>query len=142
MYKIEEYWNSQKCTETQKWDLPPLSPKNLKYPHECSTKWRINQDWNIYSWRGFFILLWITIYALYSDLIIHEINCFQVFTDEVSKGKENDFVECLVFGDKKAVVMTGNMINTCKPNHVNEIVIFSPCFYSFWVCLFNTVKSS
>ncbi len=47
---------------------------------------------------------------------------FKIFQTEVAKGKENDFVECLVYSDKKAVVMTGNMVNTCKPNQVNEIV--------------------
>ena len=39
--------------------------------------------------------------------------------------------------------MTGNMVNTCKPNHVNEIVIFPPVFILFecvYLTLLNQVK--
>jgi hypothetical protein len=47
---------------------------------------------------------------------------FQVFEREVLKGKDNDFVECLVYSENRAVVMAGNMVDCCKPDHVNQIV--------------------
>ena len=38
------------------------------------------------------------------------------------RGRDNDFVECLVFSENRGVVMTGNMVDCCKPDHVNPIV--------------------
>lgn len=45
----------------------------------------------------------------------------QTFEREVMKAGDNDFVEGLVFSKNKAVVMTGNMVDNCHPNKLNEI---------------------
>merc|ERR1712062_642697 len=45
----------------------------------------------------------------------------QTFEREVNKSSNNTFVECLVFSKNRAVVMTGNMVDSCHPNQLNEI---------------------
>ena len=43
----------------------------------------------------------------------------EAFEKEISG--ENDFVECLVYSSDTAVVMTGNMVDTCDPSKLNSI---------------------
>ncbi|XP_069693049.1 delta(24)-sterol reductase-like [Periplaneta americana] len=45
----------------------------------------------------------------------------KVFEEESLKKDENDFVEGLLFNEKEAVIMTGNMTSTYEPGKLNEI---------------------
>ena len=40
---------------------------------------------------------------------------------EAATKSENEFVECLVFDRNRAVLMTGNMVDSCEPSRLNEI---------------------
>ena len=71
-----------------------------------------------------------------------EFNHFiQIFQREVWKGTDNNFVECLVFDEKRAVVMTGNMVDSFNPDHINEIVSSRNC-YLLSLILNNSVETS
>ena len=39
----------------------------------------------------------------------------------MNKESGNEFVECLVFSKDQAVVMTGNLVDSCHPGQLNEI---------------------
>ena len=41
----------------------------------------------------------------------------QTFEREANKESDNEFVECLVFSQDRAVVMTGNMVDSCTPGN-------------------------
>lgn len=45
----------------------------------------------------------------------------EVYEREVRRDSGNQFVECLVFSKDTAVVMTGNMVDSCHPDKLNEI---------------------
>jgi len=45
----------------------------------------------------------------------------EVFEREVNKESGNEFVECLVFSKDHAVVMTGNLVDSCHPGQLNEL---------------------
>lgn len=45
----------------------------------------------------------------------------ETFEAQIHQVEENDFVECLVFSQDTAVVMTGRMVDACDPNKLNRI---------------------
>jgi len=45
----------------------------------------------------------------------------ETFEREVERSDSNDFVECLMFDRENAVVMTGNLVDSCEPGRLNEI---------------------
>jgi len=54
----------------------------------------------------------------------------ETFEKECRNTKENEFVECLVYGQERAVVMTGKQVDSCAPDRLNEIGRwFKPWFF-------------
>lgn len=54
----------------------------------------------------------------------------EMFEKEVERQDASDFVECLVYSRDKAVVMTGNLVDSCEPGKLNEIgVWYKPWFF-------------
>ena len=54
----------------------------------------------------------------------------KTFEKECRNTKENEFVECLVYGQERAVVMTGKQVDSCAPDKLNEIGRwFKPWFF-------------
>jgi len=45
----------------------------------------------------------------------------ETFEKEVERADASDFVECLVFSRDQAVVMTGQMVDSCTPGQLNHI---------------------
>ena len=43
------------------------------------------------------------------------------FERETERSDAKDFVECLVFSKEKAVVMTGQLVDSCQPGKLNDI---------------------
>ena len=55
---------------------------------------------------------------------------FKTFEKECRNTKENEFVECLVYSQERAVVMTGKQVDSCAPDKLNEIGRwFKPWFF-------------
>ncbi|XP_078657401.1 delta(24)-sterol reductase-like [Branchiostoma floridae x Branchiostoma belcheri] len=54
----------------------------------------------------------------------------KVYTEEVLKKSDNDFVEGLMFSENEAVVMTANLTNQAEPGKVNSIgLYYKPWFF-------------
>lgn len=54
----------------------------------------------------------------------------ETFERETEKSDASDFVECLVFSKSNAVVMTGDLVDSCQPGKLNEIGRwFKPWFF-------------
>jgi len=52
------------------------------------------------------------------------------FERETERSDAKDFVECLVFSKEKAVVMTGQLVDSCQPGKLNDIGRwFKPWFF-------------
>merc|ERR1719150_654145 len=54
----------------------------------------------------------------------------ETFEREVERSDASNFVECLVYSREKAVVMTGNLVDSCEPGKLNEIgTWYKPWFF-------------
>ena len=54
----------------------------------------------------------------------------ETFEREVERSDSANFVECLVYSKEKAVVMTGNLVDSCEPGKLNEIGLwYKPWFF-------------
>lgn len=62
----------------------------------------------------------------------------ETFEKEVESVDTADFVECLVYSPDRAVVMTGNLVDSCEPGKLNEIGRwYKPWFFKHVETFFN-----
>ena len=63
----------------------------------------------------------------------------ETFEREVEKSSAANFVECLVYSKDKAVVMCGNLVDSCEPGKLNEIgTWYKPWFFKHAQTFFDT----
>lgn len=63
----------------------------------------------------------------------------ETFEREVERSDSANFVECLVYSKEKAVVMTGNLVDSCEPGKLNEIGNwYKPWFFKHAQGFFET----
>ena len=63
----------------------------------------------------------------------------ETFERELERGEAWQFVECIMYSRDKAVVMTGNMVDWCQPEKLNEIGLwYKPWFYKHAQSFFET----
>jgi len=67
----------------------------------------------------------------------------ETFEREVERSDKNDFVECLMFDKENSVIMTGNLVDSCEPGHLNEIGRwYKPWFFKHVETFLRTGRST